>query len=341
MTPDVYHRGQNDKPTQEREDLIGIDWLSITGKSEYWAECALAVLTPACEGTPEVGRGRFNYREGLRWPCGVTMFRGHDASAGMVEIAGGACRRLGGKVLHQLGASLMMGGHCTRLDIRRDLIVPPDGAERIGLIGDVVAACKAGELCRVRGFKTFEDRDALTQEVQGEGVYLGSTKSPRFVRVYDKGQEQETMPRGCWVRFEGQFREEFANVAAAEILGNEDWGPIAAKFLLGVVDFRTEPSNPHLERRPLSPFWRDFCGSIVGVRTRLDPEPSSLPGFLKWHRRSIWPTIHAAAQQADATPGELVRFLMHGTTDTDAAWKNPITFELAAAFREWRANRPV
>lgn len=333
MTPDLYHRGQNDKYPLLRGDVGGIDWVSLTGKADDWREQAESFLRRVCEGQPSKGPGRHNYRERLTWPSGASIYQGHDQSAAMVELPGGACKRLGGTVIHRVVQALMMGGRCTRMDICRDQHVQRPGQDYIKLIGDILAACERGELCYARGYKRFEERDAADQCVYGEGVYLGSPKSQRFVRVYDKGLEQGGADRGAWVRFEAQLRGDAAHEAALAVCRADDWWKAACQHMLGVVDFRENVSERHLERRPVSPFWKDYCGDADRVRPRLEAQAATLERFLAFARRCVGGPLLAAAEEAGVPMSDFIAYVFQEVEVSESARKNPVVFELAAAVR--------
>lgn len=342
MTPALYHRGHSDKsPTNEGgispliRDELGVDWVSLTGKTSAWLSRAEKAIKAICPSMPAPGHGRHNYKARLVWPEGVTIYFGHKDSSGMVEIGGGGCKRLGAERLMHIIHLLVPDGRCTRLDICRDLRAAEDEPS-ITLIDDIRDACGRGCLCYVRTVRDIRQRSAIDQTVQGEGVYLGSTQSPRFVRCYDKGLEQNVYGPGRWVRFEAQLRDDHADTTARVMCAAKDWKVELASFLTGVVDFRDQPEVAHLARRPRCSFWERFCDSVRSARTRILPMTANLETWLMHLRRQYGGTLAAVAELAGCEISDVTAYVFNNSQPTDSARKNPVTIELAAAVRQGR-----
>lgn len=328
MTPDLYHRGQIDNTPPEWADEVGIDWLNLTGPDDAWADQAEALIDRLCDGSPEPLGGRYNYRQRLRWPCGVSVLRGHKASGGMVEMPGGACGILGGRVVHEFTQRMLMGGRCTRIDLCRDFM----SVQPLSILTDAVTSCRRGELPHGRGFKVFSEGDPSANESLS-GVYLGSSKSSRFVRVYDKGIESGTQSPGCWIRWEAQFREDHANNAACAVASVEDWGQVAGSLAMCVADFRVNNGDPHVDRRPRPEWFSRLCNGLDHLRPRVEPSASTLEGFLKHGERSYLRTVVAASREAGRDPAEVLASLVRAVEPTEATYKNPSVFQLADRLR--------
>lgn len=332
MTPGLYHRGQIDNAPPEWADDIGIDWLSLTGPDEAWADRAESLLATLCDGAPEPLPGRHNYRQRVRWPCGVSLLRAHTASGGMVEMPGGACGILGGRVVHQFMQEMLIGGRCTRIDPCRDF----HSATPLTILHDVLASCDRRQLPHGRGYKEFYESDSLGNKALS-GVYLGSSKSSRFIRVYDKGIETGTDTPGCWIRWETQLREDHANNAAFAIASVDDWSNVAASIAMSVADFRVNNGDPHVSRRPRPQWYARLCDGLDYIRPRLNPSPSTLEGFRQHAERSVFRTIVAASREAGIDPKHALDILSRDVEPTEATYKNPTVYLLAQHLR--RFNR--
>lgn len=329
MTPDLYHRGQIDKHPPEWVDEVGIDWLNMTGPNESWADQAEALLADVCDGSPEPLGGRHNYRQRLRWPCGASVLRGHTASGGMVEMPGGACGILGGRVVHEFMQRMLMGGRCTRIDLCRDF----RSGRCLSILADAVESCRHGELPHGRGFRVFTQADRLANEVLS-GVYIGSSKSSRFVRVYDKGIESETEMPGCWIRWEAQLREDHANNAACAVASVEEWGQVAASIAMSVADFRENNGDSHVDRRPRPVWFERLCVGLDHIRPRVTASASTLEGFLRHCERSCFRTVVAACREVGRDPAEVLARLVQAVEPTEATYKNPVVYLLAQHMKD-------
>lgn len=330
MTPDLYHRGQIDKTPEPPTNTVGIDWLSMTSKEPTWEHTVRHNLARVCEGQAEIGHGRHNYTRSERWPCGATLFTGHKDSGGMLDLPGGACGILGGSVVVELMRGLLPQGRCTRLDIACDFY---DTQART-LVSDALDSCRRGEFVGVRSFKHFSEGDVATPD-ESTGLYLGSTSSPRFVRIYDKGFEQGSQ-RGEWVRWEGQFRDDHADKAAHTIAAvvHEDWGLYARSIALHAVEFMSEPDETHNDRRDPVPWYADLVSDTLRIRTRMDPCSTTLDGFLGHSERTVMRTIKLAADLSGVSLLKALDLLFHNIQPTESTRKNPTVFLLAAHLRQ-------
>lgn len=328
MTPDLYHRGQIDNTPPEWADEVGLDWLSMTGPDEAWADRAESLLAKVCAGSPEPLGGRHNYRQRLWWPCGVSVLRGHTASGGMVEMPGGACGILGGRIVHEFMQQMLVGGRCTRIDLCRDF----RAARPLSILHDVLGSCDRRELPHGRGYKEFYENDALANKALS-GIYLGSSKSSRFVRVYDKGIETGTDMPGCWIRWETQLREDHANNAACAVASVDDWGQVAGSIAMSVADFRVNNGDPHVDRRPRPHWFARLCEGFDHIRPRVAASDSTLQGFLRHGERSYLRTVVAASREAGLNPENVLARLVRSVEPTDATYKNPSVYLLADHLR--------
>jgi hypothetical protein len=243
----------------------------------------------------------------------------------MVDLPGDACEILGGKVVASFIRDLIPKGRCTRLDIACDYF----GSDAASLLQNARDSCRRGEFVGVRTFKHFSEGDAKSPD-ESTGLYLGSTKSPRFVRIYDKGLEQGDRPRGEWIRWEAQLREDHADKAARTIAAfGEDWGVVARSTALHAVEFLQDPDETNNDRREPVPWYARLVEDTLQFRTRLEPTSTTLDGFLGHAERSVFRTIKAAADRAGVPFVKALELLSVHTQPTDSTLKNPTVFLLA------------
>ena len=343
MTPDLYHGGQIHRtdvsPTSPPLDVVGIDWLRLTGLYPDWLDKADTLIREVCPGHAENLGGMHGYRGSTKWPNGVRLFHGHETSGGMLEIPGGACVTLGVDVLRHLGNQLLLGGRCTRIDIARDLKAAE--GERLTLIDDVLASCKRGELCGAKGYQVFDHRDATTQDIMGQGIYLGSKQSPRFVRLYDKGLEQGTSGPGQWVRWEAQLREDHANQAGVALLAGEEFPRTALGIAHGFIDFRENTGDPNLERRPRMAFYQRLIATIDLVRTRASESTPDFDRWWAWMRSSVGPMIAAISKETGLPVAAIAAQLLADVHPSDNATRSPVLLQAADFFRQVETRFPL
>lgn len=321
-TPALYHGGQNDKDATPvlklhqtsaefgEDDHIGVDWLTMTFPESVVGRIARKVR--AIEAGPaKEGRAQHAYARQSRFPSGLTLSTGHRSGRAMLNVPGSACASLGTMDVLKLARRVyrLSGGdaRATRCDWRRDTV----RADQT-FISEVIAACKRGELRRVQRFKEFIDRRGDSQLLMGHGVYLGSTRSQRFVRVYDKGLETTLCSPGTWVRFEAQFRDEFADGAMRAVVdARSSWHLAAFQYIAGVVDFVPGERGPgvHWDRLPRSPFWSAYLAGASTLRTRKAVRSPDVVSHADWLYRSLG-QLQAAADLAGITLGQAVDRLL-------------------------------
>lgn len=108
-------------------------------------------------------------------------------------------------------------GNVTRLDFAVDCFAP--GASP----GDILEAWKTGALVTAAASVTPTGSIGRGNEDLGQTVYVGSYKSDRFVRVYDKAKESGVP--GPWVRIEIEAKGSYASWLA---LSMTEYGVIPA-----------------------------------------------------------------------------------------------------------------
>jgi len=233
-------------------------------------------------------------------------------------LNGGACRSLGHVNLQRLASIAGIGGKCPRLDIRLDFF----GSD-LRLVPLVLEACQAGQLRHLRRFKPYPIISS-DLEVLGEGVGLGS--QPRYVRVYDKGLQTETLPRGQWVRFEAELKDFAAHEAFCSLFTAPSDAEFASRLLgrlLAVADFRVGPRDVESSRLPRPQWWSDLLASVELVRPAA---PSEAPDLARWMEAltvQYGNLIREAARVAGIAPGAAFEALTHGFRVNRGTRDNP------------------
>lgn len=325
VTPAGYHRGQNpnedqipsipntnqsiipqdilerirdaDEDGQVVHDEIGLDGITLTSKEDGHDEACHILADHGFIISPRDSGVKW-YRKAYDIEGGGIVgwdYRG-EGQSWIVELPGEQWMRDHERCLSaafDLSRTLPM--RCTRVDIRRDQY-----GRNLRLIENIGESCRAGELRRVRQFRPMHEHPARSPASHlARGWYLGSTKSERFVRVYDKGLERGLETNSQWERFEVETRKELAEASWREMVaaGNE-WHRAAFEHLVGVVDFRSDVCRHAMLRELNRPeWWVDFCGGIDGVRPTTSREPTDALGFVQWMYRCAIPTLESVRQR--------------------------------------------
>lgn len=143
-------------------------------------------------------------------------------------------------------------------------------------------------LSHFRSYRYTYGGTIAKDECEGETLYIGSTKSAVFIRVYDKGLEQKN--EMDWVRWELQLRDEKANAYADELIRSECVSTVAIGVISGMIRF-IELDNSNRSRCSILGKWADF---ILGVETLVLSIPKntpSVPAKKAWIVHQCTPTV--------------------------------------------------
>lgn len=112
--------------------------------------------------------------------------------------------------------------------------------------------------------------DDQENDIQGTTVYVGSEKSPVYIRVYDKAAERGYKDRH-WVRVELQLRRDRAAAAIAEILKMTDVGQVFSGVLRNYCCFRSPNGDSNKSRWPIAEYWDALIDGADRIRLLISP----------------------------------------------------------------------
>jgi len=278
------------------QTAISVDWLRVVGPAATLDRAMRYIDEIFGEDSRKYGKGLWFYEASQRYASGVIIAydvsKDDEHSTFAVEVPGQALANLTyDERVKMLDRLLWFGCHCTRLDVALD-VKSDDGVYLAECVRD---ACKYGELTRAKTWREMAQHSG--DEQTGLTVYMGQRGdlgSGRFVRVYDKGLETQTLPGNRWQRWETEFSGEVASEVAKVIASSANWTDDAFSYALGAVEFR-EPNGQRLSRRPVSQWWTDFFSSVELKRVRITREDSSLETFAVWLNRCVGPTLATMA----------------------------------------------
>lgn len=117
---------------------------------------------------------------------------------------------------------------------------------------------------------SFVWKDDQESDIQGLTVYIGSRKSPIFVRIYNKAAERGFKDRH-WVRVELCMRKERATAAVAEILNLQDVGKTFCGVLRNYCCFREPAADTNKSRWPIADYWEKLLQGAERIRLWISP----------------------------------------------------------------------
>lgn len=113
--------------------------------------------------------------------------------------------------------------------------------------------------------------DDQLKDLQGLTLYIGSEKSPVFIRIYDKAAERDYGSELHWVRVELVLRKERATAAVAEILKRQHIGETMCGVLRNYCCFREPSADSNKSRWPIADYWSALIGSVERIRLWIAP----------------------------------------------------------------------
>ncbi len=152
-------------------------------------------------------------------------------------------------------------------------------------VWDALKASQLVSRTRSKG-RSIAQVDLTNGNVEGQTLYIGSVKSDRLVRFYDKAAEQGT--EGVWTRCEMQFRRGAAQVAFdAWLSGEFDVESIIAAY----IDFREVTGDSNKTRRPRVSWWERWLGNVKRFSgASVEKVAESVQRSLAWFKKQVAPT---------------------------------------------------
>lgn len=117
---------------------------------------------------------------------------------------------------------------------------------------------------------SFVWKDDQETDIQGLTVYVGSRKSPIFVRIYNKAAERGFNDRH-WIRVEICMRKDRAMAAVAEILKLQDVGKTFCGVLRNYCCFRESAADTNKSRWPIADYWEKLLQGAERIRLWISP----------------------------------------------------------------------
>ena len=267
-----------------------IDWASFTFKLNDPRDIAGIIgLDPSLFS--EFPFGFSGYRKSLKLGNISIYFDGREDMGCHVEMTGQGCRLYEGHFSETPWQELFQAifaanAKFTRLDIAIDNV---DGALTLDKIWNAIqlhdnsVRTQFGEWRKImKG--SFEKG----KQINGNTIYLGSSKSHIQFRVYDKAQESGV--EGHWIRFELQLRDKRAHEAARLFASGESIGALAT----GIINtyfaiINDDDSNK--SRCSLQSWWSEWLQSTEKIRLSTEQAIKLVSDTMVFIKRQYAPSL--------------------------------------------------
>lgn len=255
----------------EFETAWSVDWLSVTFKSgltDLDIRKAVSFGFPLKTWTQT--QARFGYSVAFVHPFGHTVMANYGRPEMGVHLSfgGRALRSLaegGIEAVQMLAWSIKQGGKITRIDLAIDVFDTPI---------DPMALAQCDRMKDAPG--NARKWDFVKGHDGGCTAYIGSRKSERFLRIYDKAAQMKQTERP-WTRFELEFKGDSAKAAAfqmSELMDNE-----RPMYIQGLIKAMFNPNDPI------------FQAVMVAEATPLQTQKDTEDNTVDWLLNSVAKTI--------------------------------------------------
>lgn len=252
-----------------------IDWLSVTfktGVSDLDLRKALSFGFPLKTWARE--KGKFGYQQAFVHPFGIMVMSNHARHEMGVHVSfsGRSLKSLleqGVAGTTMLAWALEGNGKISRLDLAIDVF-------EVEIDPIALAKCPriALEPGSARKWSYIKGNDG------GTTAYIGSRKSERFLRIYDKAAEQRIKDM-FWTRFELELKGDSARAAAKVFMGLSDGE--RPEYIKGLIKNLFNPND--------NVFQGAMRGTAEPLKTVKDTDDNTLDWLLSTVARSVAKTM--------------------------------------------------
>lgn len=199
-------------------------------------------------------------------------------------------------------------GNISRIDLALDV---KDTLQMRTVLKAVRQGCLVS---RTRNLRIIEKLNNKKDELENVGytVYVGSEKSNKMLRIYDKAKEQKE--KGDRIRFELQLRDNVAMKVAERIVESEKMcvTDTVIGMLLSFVDFRKN-DNENISRRTRLAWYDTIVSDVESVVLVFDKTVQTVTGLVDWVQRQVSPTLALLEKHFEEKfDGILDYLLIHG-----------------------------
>ena len=281
--------------TSQSGRFCSVDWIRLTGPPE--TQNLARSIADSTFGTHEdQGHGFGKYGRHSINPDSGSIFLQNNISGDswQLELSGSACQWKGTPGLIELLKTMRTKARSTltRLDLAVDLFGNVEHS-----IDHLTESVQNGLVSP--GNRQCDPRCTTSgNRITSHGLYVGSRNSRWMLRLYDKGLETKSRPKGEWVRWELECHQETAD-SAAQLL---EAVPTSAQISSLAAGFFTCVNGPG----------RDLWLRLSEDTTTVSPpkKKRSGAGFLEYQvGRNTAPTICEAARRVGIDPYDFARAL--------------------------------
>lgn len=258
-----------------------------------------------------LAKGRFGYRNQLKWNCGSIFIMFTAKTDEITEMS---------KIDKKSGVHVMITGQgCRQFSVNGDLLklvatlylLPHVNFSRIDLAVDdykskIISYDRINKAALARNFTSrwskwdeINSRQTSTGNFLGRTMYFGSQSSDLFCRIYDKTLERKANAEGetdvpeAWTRLEVVYRKERAKKLVEHLMHGLPVGDALKGTLKQYLRFLTPSTDSNKSRWPTAPWWENFLQKVESLQLTIKKESRSIEDMAAWVDKQIGPSLAA------------------------------------------------
>lgn len=166
-----------------------------------------------------------------------------------------------------------------------------------------------------KSYKPYVEKRIEKGELRtkGECLYFGSRTSESYLRIYNKGIEQEVS--NPWIRYEAEIKGNKAETyAMAMIIDNKPVGQLVAELMKGLIDFKESSPDKNKSRRKSAIWWVELIGIVERIKLARKPITRTIEEVKRWVKQQIIPTLTTITQAEESGWEWLIKAIDDGKT---------------------------
>ena len=276
-----------DQAPQTPRVCSGFDWFTLAGVGgvENVKHLASAWMGPLTQSSGAEGYHTRHFTEDK-----AIVFEGNhrNEDAWKMTFPGAVCAKYDGAIQGMVSHLLQKGAYCTRVDAAVDVYSTEAKSmkEEISQLQESGVLMRTGKMIRGRG-----DDCGWTE-------YIGSQKSDRFIRIYDKGAKETGHP-DWWLRYETVLKGRYARCVGPLLLERANWGQLSQSLAASAA----EPLRQHATVLHRKVYQSRVMYLDPGTRRR------TLEAFVEHAKRNVFQNLAMMAQHERMGLWELIQVL--------------------------------
>lgn len=261
-----------------------IDWLQFTIIDEKYSfeKVIEEVLGMDVSNFIELASGKLGYKKQLFYDNISILYNGNVGMGVHVIITGKGCRyyEKNNNLIELIKRINQAKGKLTRIDIAMD---DYDGDVLLfdNLRTDII---RGNIISKWRDSTEIIKRTTEEGEIIGHTINVGSGASRIYMRLYNKGLEQNV--NKMWIRLELEIKKEYAEKMQT-LVTTEEIGPLVSKILNNYIRVVEKDGNKNKSRYKTKEYWLNIVNTIEKQKLTSRAEEKTIQDTKDWISKQV------------------------------------------------------